>query len=215
MLDAAPQTREALSPTPGLLFVLSGPSGVGKDEAIKLLKERPDFCMHHVVTATTRAIRPNEVDGVHYHFVSREEFARMQRDGELLEWALVHKGYYYGTPARQVREHLARGTDVLLKIDVQGAAQVKQRLPDAVFVFLAPPSLKVLEERLRGRNTESPEQLAIRIGDATREMAALPNYDYCVVNHEGRLSEAVDRLAAIIEAERCRVKRRVIDLSTL
>ncbi len=196
----------------GILFVLSGPSGVGKDKAILTLKQRPGFCLHHVITVTTRPIRPGEVHGRDYFFIDRDEFARMERDGELLEWALVHEEYY-GTPIAQVRDNLARGTDVLLKIDVQGAAKVKLRVPDAVFIFLAPPSLGILEARLRERKTESPAKMALRIANAAWEMDAMSSYDYAVVNYQNHIDDAVDKIDAIIQAERCRVKRRRIDLS--
>jgi guanylate kinase len=206
-----PDAHPAANPPRGILFVLSGPSGVGKDQAIQALKERPTFDMYHVVTATTRAMRAGEVHGRDYFFVSREEFTRMQQAGDLLEWARLYDDYY-GTPLAQVREHLYQGTDVLLKIDVQGAAKVKQRVPDAVFIFLAPPSLEVLQARLLRRKSELPEKLAMRLATASREMEALGSYDYCVVNYEGCLGQAVGKIECIVEAERCRVKRRVIDL---
>jgi guanylate kinase len=206
-----PDAQPAAGAPRGILFVLSGPSGVGKDQAIKALKERPAFDMYHVVTATTRAMRASEVHGRDYFFVGREEFMRMQQAGELLEWARLYDDYY-GTPLAQVREHLDQGTDVLLKIDVQGAAKVKQRVPDAVFIFLAPPSLEVLHTRLLRRRSEPPEKLAMRLDTASREMEALGSYDYCVVNHEGCLAQAVGKIESIVEAERCRVTRRVIDL---
>jgi guanylate kinase len=184
---------------------------VGKDEAIRALKQRPAFDMHHVVTATTRAARAGELHGRDYFFVSREEFARMQSAGELLEWARLYDDCY-GTPLLQVRDVLYGGRDVLLKIDVQGAAKVKERAPDAVFIFLAPPSLEVLQDRLLRRRSESPEKQAMRLARAAREMEALGTYDYCVVNDEGDLAAAVGKIECIITAERCRVKRRVIDL---
>ena len=215
--DAA-QPRWLLDPWPAdlyprrrnLLFVLSGPSGVGKDALISALKTEK-YPLHYVVTVTTRPRRETEVDGVSYHFATPLEFARLREAGELLEWANVH-GYDYGTPARQVREALQSGWDVLLKIDVQGAAQVKARVPGGVFIFLGPPSVEELVDRLARRGTESAEDLQERIRNASREMQALRNYDYLVVNREGRLPEAVAQVKAIIEAERLRTRPRECDL---
>ena len=192
----------------GLLFVLSGPSGVGKDAAIARLKAS-GFAIYHVITATTRAPRPDERHGVDYFFYSSEELLAMRQRGDLLESAAVYR-HLYGTPRAQVREQLALGNDVLLKIDVQGARQVKARVPNAVFIFLAPPSIEELVGRLRQRHTETEEELAIRVQNAYIEMEAVESYDYIVVNHQDRLDEAVSQVAAIIEAERCRVHRRTI-----
>ncbi len=204
-----PRMSSATPPRTGILFVLSGPSGVGKDAAIRSLKENPAFTMHHVVTATTRRMRANEQHGRDYWFYTLEQFQEMEQAGKLLEWAVVHDNYY-GTPLTQVREQLAQGADVLLKIDVQGAAKVKERAPDGVFIFLAPPSVEALVSRLRQRKTETPQELEVRVANAYREMDALSAYDYCVVNHDDRLDDAVSKISAIIQAERCRVQRRVI-----
>jgi len=191
-----------------LLFVFSGPSGVGKDTVINALKHQ-GVPMHFAVTMTTRPMRPGEKNGVDYYFVTPAEFrAAIERD-ELLEWAEVH-GHLYGTPRTQVRRALASGQDVMLKIDVQGAAQVKQRVPEAVFIFLAPPSQEQLIERLRSRGTECGEVLQRRLANARAEMARLPEYDYVVVNHEGRIDEAVYQVKAIITAEKLRVRPRQI-----
>ncbi len=190
----------------GLLVVLSGPSGVGKDVAIARLKER-GFDIDYVVTATTRQKREGEVDGRDYFFLTRDQFEEMiARDG-FLEWSNVY-GNLYGPPIAQVREKLAEGRDVLLKIDVQGAEKVRARSRDGVFIFLAPPSIDELVARLRARRTESESELEVRVANAYTEMAALGHYDYVVVNHEGRLDEAVDRIGAIITAERLRVHPR-------
>jgi guanylate kinase len=197
------------SPAPGgLLFVLSGPSGVGKDAAIDCLKAR-HLDVYHVITATTRQRRPNEQHGVDYFFYSPEEFMDLFKRNELLESAVV-AGNRYGSPRQQVREQLALGRDVLLKIDVQGARQVKARVPDAVFVFLAPPSIDDLVERLKQRNTETEQQIAERMLNAYVEMGAVESYDYVVVNYHDKLDLAVDQINAIITAERCRVRRRVV-----
>lgn len=144
-----------------------------------------------------------------YYFVTQERFKDLIARGELLEWANVH-GNLYGTPIQQVREALAAGKDVLLKIDVQGAAQVKKRVPDAVFIFLGPPDFQSLVSRLAQRGTESPEEVARRIKDACEEMKHLPEYDYLVINPEQQLEEAVEKVKAIIVAEKSRVKPREI-----
>ena len=192
----------------GLLFVLSGPSGVGKDAAIERLKAN-GFDIYHVITATTRNTRPGEMHGVDYFFYTNEEFIRLLERKEFLESALVHDNRY-GTPRSQVREQLALGRDVLLKIDVQGARQVRERVPDAIFVFLAPPSIEDLIARLRQRRTETPEEMARRIQNAYVEMQAMESYDYMVINYQDRLDEAVKQIGCIIHAERCRVRRRVV-----
>lgn len=194
----------------GLLVVLSGPSGVGKDTAIDALKEQ-GFQIHYVVTATTRQRRANEQHGVDYYFYSQDEFKAMIERNELLEWSWVH-GHLYGPPIAQVRQRLAAGDDVLLKIDVQGAAKVKARSHDAIFIFLAPPSMQDLVERLRARRTESEDELNLRLANAQKEMAALSGYDYVVVNHDGQLAQAVDEIRCIITAERLRVRRRRAEL---
>ena len=195
-------------PQGGLLFVLSGPSGVGKDTAIERLKVL-HFNIYHVITATTRKIRPGEVHGVDYFFHTIDEFTRLRANNELLEWALVHDNLY-GTPRAQVREELARGNDVLLKIDVQGARQVKSKVPNAIFLFLAPPSIDELVARLKLRQTESETEQLRRVQNAYIEMEAVDSYDYVVVNHDSRLDDAVHQIGCIIEAERCRVHRRVV-----
>ncbi len=193
-------------PRAGILFVLSGPSGVGKDSVISRLKER-GLPLHFAITVTTRPMRPGEVDGVNYYFRTVSEFERMRAAGELLEWAVVH-GNHYGTPREQIRQALHSGKDVLLKVDVQGAAAVRSRVPGAVLIFLAPPSMTELVERLESRGTESAGELSLRIRNADHEMADLPNYDYVVVNYRERLDETVDKVQAIITAEGCRVKPR-------
>ncbi len=190
----------------GLLFVLSGPSGVGKDAAIERLKALGTD-IYHVITATTRQRRPNEQHGVDYFFFSPDEFAEMFKRNELLESAVV-AGNRYGTPRTQVRAQLEEGADVLLKIDVQGARQVKSRVPEAVFIFLAPPSIDDLLERLKQRNTETEQQIAERMLTAYVEMDAVESYDYVVVNKHDELDRAVDQIDCIIRAERCRVRRR-------
>lgn len=192
----------------GLLFVLSGPSGVGKDAAIDRLKEQ-GLDVYHVITATTRQRRPNEQDGVDYFFYTPEQFMDLLKRNELLESAVV-AGNRYGTPRQQVREQLAAGRDVLLKIDVQGSRQVKARVPDALFIFLAPPSIDDLVERLKQRATETDQQIAERMLNAYVEMQAVESYDYVVINHQDKLDLAVDQIRCVITAERCRVRRRTV-----
>ncbi|MHB1132853.1 MAG: guanylate kinase [Chloroflexota bacterium] len=192
------------------LFVLSGPSGVGKDAVIACLKEECPG-LHYTVTVTTRRPRPGEADGVHYHFVTLERFRQMVAQDELLEWALVY-GQHYGTPRQQVKEMLALGRDVLLKIDVQGAAQVRNRVRGAVSIFIAPSSLRELRHRLAERNSESDEEIEARWRQAEAELAERVSYDYCVVNRDGQLRDTVTQIRAIISAEHCRVHPRRVEL---
>lgn len=194
-----------------MLVALSGPSGVGKDTLLRGLKRRISD-ISYVVTMTTRAIRPGEVEGSSYHFVSQEHYNALLDDRELLAPAQVH-GHWYGVPAESVRSPLRHGQDVMMKIDVQGAMTLRQRIPQAVFVFLAPSSIDDLLWRLRARHTESPDELERRLRDARFEMAQLPSYDYVVVNAPGGLRRAVDSVACIIAAERLRVRRPVIELA--
>jgi guanylate kinase len=187
------------------LVIISGPSGVGKDTIIAALHARdpedPDY--HYVVTCTTRAPRPGETDGVNYHFLSREAFLALRDAGELLE-ANVNYENWYGTPRRQVAEALAKGRDVILKIDVQGAQVVKERVPDALLIFVVPPSQEALFQRLRSRATETAEELDLRQRNAAVELARAGDYDHVVVNETGE----VERTAAEIEAIIAQEKRR-------
>ncbi len=188
----------------GLLIVLSAPSGCGKTTILKqVMRDLPG--LNFSVSHTTRQPRPGEVNGVHYHFVSPEAFVAL-RDQEpcgFLEWAEVH-GNLYGTGAAEVEQRCQNGQDVLLDIDVQGAVQVRQR-STPITIFIAPPSLPTLEQRLRGRGTESEETIARRLENAKAELAAVSAYDYLIVND--RLEEAVESLCSIIIAERSRQRR--------
>lgn len=195
-----------------LFIVLSGPSGVGKDAVLEGFKKR-DFHMHYAVTATTRPRRKKETDGVDYHFVSKAEFESMIEKGELLEWANVY-GNLYGVPRSELRQAMDKGKDVLVKVDVQGAATIKKTVPQAVFIFLAPPSMEDLNKRLKQRKTESSIDLELRIKAAEKEMNSLSMFDYVVVNHEHGIGQAISQIESIITAEKCRVKPRRIEFSS-
>ncbi|MBI4220108.1 MAG: guanylate kinase [Chloroflexi bacterium] len=193
-----------------LLVVVSGPSGVGKDTLLERLATRNHgMRFHFVVTATTRPPRPGELEGINHHFVDRREFERMIAAGELLEWAEVY-GNYYGVPRRQVREALAAGKHVLCRVDVQGARRLRAVAPEGVFVFVLPPSLDVLEMRLKARGKDSPASIQTRLAAATGEIEESRVFDYRIVNHEGVLDGAVDELVGIIQKEASRVPPRAI-----
>lgn len=193
-----------------LMVVISGPSGVGKDATIKKMKEM-GYPFHFVVTATTREKREGEIDGVDYFFVSKGEFARLIEQGELLEYAVVY-GQYKGIPKQQVRDALASGKDVILRIDVQGAATMKRLVSDAVFIFLSAESEEALIKRLLERKTETPDGLKLRAATARDEMKRINEFDYCVINRDCNLEETAETIAAIIRAEKARVKPRRVRL---
>ncbi|MHB8460329.1 MAG: guanylate kinase [Candidatus Limnocylindrales bacterium] len=197
------------SPVP-LLVIVSGPSGVGKDTILDALKRRPhhpDY--HYVVTCTTRAPRPGELPDRSYHFLSRERFVELRDAGELLEANEVH-GNWYGTPRTEVREALAAGRDVILKIDVQGAQIVKERVAEALLIFLVPPSLEALFHRLRTRATETADELELRQRNAAIELARQEDYDHVVVNETGQVEWTAERIDEIIATERARPGRRPV-----
>lgn len=193
MIDGAPGA---------MVVIVSGPSGVGKDTVIASLCRIPtEPARYFVITCTTRPRRDYEVDGVHYHFISVDEFERRRDAGGFLESNLVH-GHWYGTPRDQVRHALAAGRDAILKIDVQGAAMVKQVVPDALLVFLVPPSLEDLFSRLQSRATETADQLDIRQRNAALELARKDDYDHVVVNETGQVARTAARVDEIIRAEK-------------
>ena len=202
---------ENLEGAPGAqLVIISGPSGVGKDTIIDALRARPrDPDYHYVVTCTTRDPRPGEVPGASYQFLSIQEFRVLRDAGELLECAEVH-GNWYGTPRREVVRALAEGHDVILKIDVQGARVVKERVPDALLVFIVPPSLEALFQRLRSRATESADELEIRQRNAAIELARQGDYDQVVVNEDGEIERTAAEIEAIIAQEKRRNAERRI-----
>ena len=207
-LTGCPDGGEFPTSTRGTLIVLSGPSGVGKDAVLAPLFSA-ETCpprLRRCITATTRAPRPGEIEGVDYFFLSREEFERRVAEGFFLEHA-SYAGRSYGTPRWWVEAEVAGGNDVLLKIDVQGALQIRSQAPEAVLVFVAPPSVEELERRLRGRDPGAdPGDLARRLAIAREELALARQYDYLVVND--RIEKAVEALRAIVIAERCRVRHR-------
>ena len=186
----------------GLVFALSAPSGSGKDSVIARLK-MDGVPLRYIVHTTTRAPRPGEVDGVDYSFLTREEFIARRDQGGFLEWA-EYLGQLYGTPREPVEQALARGEDALLRPDVQGAMQIRELHPDAVLIFLVPPSIAELVARLDKRGTET-EQAHRRVERAQVEIAHIPFYDYLVINYHGRLDETVEQVKAIITAERLRI----------
>lgn len=193
-----------------LLIVISGPSGVGKDSVVQRMQSR-GLPLHFVVTATTRPRRPGEVDGIDYHFVSKDEFAELIEQDSLIEYAIVYNDYK-GIPKAQVGEALASGRDVIMRVDVQGAETVRGLFPAALLVFLAPTSEEELVERLRARKTETKEGLKLRIATARQELKRVSMFDYFVVNADLRLEDTVDTILAIIEAEHHRTDPRRVSM---
>lgn len=203
------RTTAASHTSQGLLFVLSAPSGTGKDTVIHAAKKARDFFV--VPSVTTRSPRPGESEGNPYHFVSKETFEELAGKDELLEFANVH-GNWYGQPRQPIRDNLRAGRDVLLKIDVQGAATIRSKVPQAIFIFLVPESLEELAARLANRNTETETELQRRLEDARVELAEQHWYDYLIVNPQGHPQEAADKLLAIMVAEHCRVHPRHVKI---
>ena len=195
-----------------LLIVISGPSGIGKDTVIQHMQAR-NLLFHFVVTATTRPCRDGEVHGVDYFFVSREAFAKMIDNDELLEYAFVYNDYK-GIPKEQVRKALHTGKDVVMRLDVQGAATIRKLCPEAVLIFLTTQSEDELVRRLNARQTETNEALRLRIAIARKEMNRIQEFDYKVVNHDGELDKTVNSILSIIECEHLRVHHRKVNFES-
>ena len=193
-----------------LLVVLSGPSGVGKDAVLARMRKlgRP---FHYAVTATTRPKRAGEKNGMDYHFLSWKEFQQMIDKHQFLEWANVY-GNYYGVPKDEIASALSKGLDAIVKVDVQGAATIKETLPQALFIFLMPPSVEELEKRLRKRRSESSEDLALRLERAKGEIKSLPLFDYVITSRQNKLDEVVSQIDVIVAAEKRRVKPPIMKL---
>ena len=196
--------------TKPLIIVLSGPSGAGKDAVLARMRES-GYPLEYVTTVTTRPQRANERDNVDYHFISTEMFQKMIENKELLEWANVY-GNMYGVPKQPVKQALDKGQDIMVKVDIQGAATIKKLLPQALLIFLIPSSIEDLTLRLKQRHTESPFNLALRLKTAEEEIKQLPLFDYLIVNKQGEIDLAVSQIKAIITAEKCRVTPREITL---
>lgn len=208
----APRERlsfDVLQPNP-LLVVISGPSGVGKDAVLKEMQAR-NLPLHFVVTMTSRPPRPGEVEGEDYFFTTRAQFEEMIGQDEFLEYALVYQDYK-GIPKPQIRAALASGKDVVLRVDVQGAATLRRLFPGALLIFLVPDNEDEWLDRLRSRKTETPESLALRVATVRSELATMDSFDYVVTNAHDRLDEAVDVILHILEAEHHRVHPREIQL---
>jgi len=215
MLSSAKETELETEPKnvlrPGLLFVVSSPSGGGKGTLIKrLLDVEPD--LSYSVSYTTRVPRNGEQNGREYHFVDRQIFEQMISAGEFLEWACVH-GNYYGTAKKQVTEETAAGIDLVLEVDVQGAASVRDLRLNAVSIFIVPPSFETLRRRLTDRGTDTPEQLAVRLRHAPAEIDQYRHFDYVIINDN--LDRAATQLAAIISAERARCRRQQVNVEKI
>lgn len=205
---AARQELPQASPAPPLLVVISGPSAAGKGSMVSALREL-DRPWHFAVTATTRPRRNGEVDGEDYIFVDVDTFLRMRERDELLESAQVYDRWY-GVPRQQVRDPLIAGKDVILEIDVQGAATIRALAPEALTIFVMPPSIDELQARISGRGTETKEDMQRRLDEASVELSRMNEFDYRIVNRNGLLDEAVREVDAIIAAEKCRVNPRLV-----
>jgi guanylate kinase len=202
--------EKSVQAVPPLVVVISGPSGVGKDATLDTMK-KTGLPYHHVVTVTTRPKRPGERNGIDYWFISEDKFHQMVKRNQFLEWAKVY-GNYYGVPKREIKQALKRGLDTVVKVDVQGAATIKRILPDALFIFLMPPSPEELANRLKQRYGTSSADLEIRLGKAREEMQSLSMFDYVITSYTGNLDLTVDQINAAINDAKCRTKPRIITL---
>lgn len=189
----------------GILIVVSAPAGCGKDTILEQALAKNDN-LFYSVSATSRAMRPGETDGVSYHFKTREQFEDMINNGELLEYT-EYCGNYYGTPKKAVTDMLEAGKDVILKIEIEGAANIKRIFPDCTMIFILPPSIKELDRRLHKRGTETEEVIALRLEQARKELSFAENYDYLVVNDD--LPDAVEDFLAVVKGEKCSKKRSI------
>ncbi len=206
-----PSCKSQGQPNPAtrpLLLVLSGPSGTGKDAVLTRMKEL-DYPLQHIVTVTTRPKRSNERDSIDYHFVSRESFQKMIEYEKLLEWANVY-GNRYGVPKQAVKEALDGGQDTIVKVDIQGATTIRRILPQAVFIFLVPPSMPELAARLRKRNTESAASLALRLKTAEEEVKNMSLFDHVIISERDGIDQMIADITAIISAEKSRVTPREV-----
>jgi guanylate kinase len=193
-----------------LVIVVSGPSGVGKDAILNRMKALK-YPFDYVTTVTTRAKRVNEKNQVDYVFISIDEFQALLKNSGLLEWANVY-GNFYGVPKQPVKDALAKGKDIIIKVDVQGAANIKKIIPEAVFIFIAPPSVGELSNRLIGRCTENESDLALRLKISKDELRQICNFDYVVINASNKIDSAIEEIRAIVTAEKCRATPRKITL---
>jgi guanylate kinase len=185
--------------------VVSGPSGAGKDTVLNRIRERGTDASF-IVTVTTRPRRDYEIDGVNYHFVSQQQFNDLKENGDLLEFARVY-GNWYGVPRDQVIQAVEKGRDAIIKVDIQGALTIKKNMPEACFIFVTPPEVDQLPSRLRKRNTESADELELRLKTAGSELEGLQAFDYVVLNYEGEIDRAADDILAIIKAEKLKTSR--------
>ena len=211
-MKKASYENQTLFNMPGdpLLIVLSGPSGAGKDVVLSRLRQL-EYPLRYITTVTTRPQRVNEKGNIDYHFVSIEKFQKMISGDELLEWATVY-GNWYGVPKQPVKQALDKGQDTIVKVDIQGAATIKKIVPQAIFIFLTPPSMEEIIIRLKQRHTESASDVALRIKTAEEEIKQLPLFDYVIINKRDEIDLAASDIKAIITAEKCRVNRREINL---
>ena len=193
-----------------LVVVISGPSGVGKDVLIEGMAGR-GLNYHFTVTATTRDPRPGEREGINHHFLSVEEFQRAISEEELLEWARVY-GNYYGVPKQQVRDALAQGKHVIIRVDLQGALRIKELAPEALMIFIHPPSMEVLQQRIKRRGVNSATDIATRLESAEEEIRQSKSFDRQVINHEGMLEVAVNEVIEIIHEESQRIPPRIVNI---
>ncbi len=208
-MSQTPLSFDLYNPNP-LMIIISGPSGVGKDSVVKRLMER-DTSFHFVVTTTSRERREHEIEGIDYFFVSKEKFEDMIAADEMIEYALVYD-QYKGAEKKQVRDAFASNKDVIVRLDVQGAASYRKMFPEALLIFLLPSSEEELIFRLRDRGTETEESIALRMATTRKELEYLPIFDYIVHNPAGKLDQAVDTLQAIITAEHHRIQQRKVSI---